>query len=197
MNSPAGVLKAEESVSKLPGPAVQGNRVPRGLPRRTVSAATPPSQVARPLHPFSEEDSELPTVWRTIMAGQKEQGPQRPMKGFRPGKAPPELRKRQAKQQFRDLTPTQERLVETFAERTPEEARALIRRWTTGLLIAALVLTALAVALFFWSTIAGVIVAILAVVVWFVWDRMRRQRAAFEQMADAVTRAGGKKRRGR
>lgn len=131
------------------------------------------------------------------MAGQKRQGPQRPVKGFRPGKAPPELRKRQAKQQFRDLTPTQERLVETFAERTPEEARALIRRWTIGLLVGALVLTVLAVALFFWSTIAGVVVAVMAAVVWFVWIRMRRQRTAFEELADAVTRAGGRKRRER
>lgn len=116
------------------------------------------------------------------------QGPQQPIKGFRPGKEPPQLRKQQAKRQFRDLSPTQAKLVETFAERTPEEARALIRRWRITLLVAAIALAVLAGLLFLWSAIAGGIVAILAVVVFFLWWRVRRQSADLEAIADTVSR---------
>lgn len=117
-------------------------------------------------------------------------GPQQPMRGFRPGKEPPQLRKQQAKQQFRDLSPTQEKLVEMFAERTPDQARAMVRRWTTTLLVLTVVVAALAVALFFWSVVAGVIVALVAAVLLYFWLRLRGQRAAFEAMADAISGRG-------
>lgn len=123
-------------------------------------------------------------------------GPHQPIKGFRPGKEPPQLRKQRAKQQFGDLSPTQERLVEAFAERTPEEARGLIRRWKLGLLGAAVALAILAAVLFAWSAIAGAIVAVLAIVVFFLWWRVRRQSAELEAMADAIT-GRPKGRRGR
>ena len=108
------------------------------------------------------------------------------MRGFRPGKEPPHLRKQQAKQQFRDLSPTQEKLVEMFAERTPDEARAMVRRWTTTLAVLTLLVAAIAVALFFWSIVAGVIVALIAAVLLYFWLRLRAQREAFEAMADAI-----------
>jgi hypothetical protein len=129
------------------------------------------------------------------MARGRGQGPQRPIKGFRPGREPPELRKRRAQEQFGDLTGAQKRLVEVFSSRTPEEARALIDRWTTGLLVAAAVLLAGAVALFFWSTVAGAIVAALGGLVLVLWWRIRSQREALETMADAVT--GPRRGRGR
>ena len=129
------------------------------------------------------------------MARGRGQGPRRQVKGFRPGKEPPELRKRQARQQFGDLSPAQQRLVEVFAERTPEEARALLRRQRNGLLAGALLVTILAIALFFWSAIAGAIAAVGAAVLFFLWWRLHQQREAYEAMVDAVSGPVGKKRR--
>ena len=131
------------------------------------------------------------------MARNRGQGPQRQIKGFRPGKEPPRLRKQAAKQQFGDLSPSQARMVEMFAERTPDEARALIRRWRIWLLAGAIALAVLAAGLFIWSTIAGVIVAILALVVLFLWLRLHRQREGLEAMADAVSGRGQTRRKPR
>ena len=128
------------------------------------------------------------------MARGRGQGPQRPIKGFRPGKEPPELRKRRAQEQFGELSGAQRQLVDLFATRTPEESRALIRRWTVGLLAAAVVLLAAAIALFLWSTVAGTVVGVLAVILLVLWWRIRSQRAALETMADTV---GGPGRGGR
>ncbi|MEX0891935.1 MAG: hypothetical protein WEB88_07155 [Gemmatimonadota bacterium] len=118
------------------------------------------------------------------------------MKGFRPGKEPPQLRKQRAKQQFGQVSATQERLIEMFAERTPAESRALIRTWTLGLLGAALVLVVLGAVLYVWSLVAGVIVHVLAAVALFFWWRLHRQREAFAAMADTVSGSGkGRSRR--
>ena len=131
------------------------------------------------------------------MARGRGQGPQqRPVKGFRPGKEPPKLKKRRAREQFGEMNAAQERMVDLFADRTPEEGKALIRRWRIGFLTASILLTVLAVALFFWSTVAGVIVALLAVVVWVLWWRVQRQQEAFDTMADAVSGSGRRGRRG-
>ena len=122
------------------------------------------------------------------------QGPQRPIKGFRPGKEPPQLRKRMARQQFGDLSPTQERLVDVFAERTPDEARGLIRRWKNVLLGVAIVLAALAAILSTWSLVAAIIAGILAIVAFFLWWRLRRQSAELAAMADAISGRTGRRR---
>lgn len=114
------------------------------------------------------------------------------VKGFRPGKEPPELRKQHAKQQFGELSGTQERLVELFAERSPAESRALIRRWLVGLLITAIVLAVAAGVLAIWSTIAAIVVGVLAIVVLALWWRLRGQREGFEQMADVVSGSGSR-----
>ncbi len=119
---------------------------------------------------------------------------QRPVKGFRPGKEPPELKKRRAKEQFGDVTGMQERLIELFAERSPEASRRLIRRWVVGLLAGAIALAAVAVVLYLtWSTIAAVITAVLAVLVAVMWWRIRSQQPDLETMIDAVS-GGGKPR---
>ncbi len=68
------------------------------------------------------------------MGRRRGQGPQQQIKGFRPGKEPPGLRKAHAKKQFGDMNAAQERMVELFAERSPEESRKLISRWKTGAL---------------------------------------------------------------
>ncbi len=122
-------------------------------------------------------------------------GPQRPIKGFRPGKEPPELRKKRAKEQFGELSGAQERLVELFADRTPQEARTLIRRWAMGLLAGAIALAVLAVALFPWSAVAGVVVGVLAIVLLALWWRIHSQREALETMADSVSGPGKGRRR--
>lgn len=125
------------------------------------------------------------------------QRPQRPIKGFRPGKEPPQLRKRRAKEQFGDVGPAQERLIEVFAERTPQQARTLLRRWTIGLLTGAIVLAALAALLYAWSIIATVVAGLLAVVLLVLWWRLRRQRPDLEAMADAISGTRGRRRKGR
>ena len=116
------------------------------------------------------------------------------VKGFRPGKEPPKLKKQRAKQQYGELTSTQERLVELFAERTPEESRALIRRWILGLLIAAIVLALGAGLLALWSWIAAGVAGVLAAVVLGLGWRLRSQREGFEAMADTVAGAGPRRR---
>jgi Flp pilus assembly protein TadB len=118
------------------------------------------------------------------------QGPQRPIKGFRPGKEPPELRQRLAKNQFRDLSPTQQRLVELFAGRSPAESKALVRRWLLGLVAAGVILGVAALALSAWSLVAGIIVAILAAGALFLAWRLQLQREALGAMADAVGQRG-------
>jgi Flp pilus assembly protein TadB len=131
------------------------------------------------------------------MARQGRGGGQRPIKGFRPGKEPPELRKRRAKEQYGDVSATQERLIEVLAERTPGEARRLIRRWRIGLLAGAIVLAVVAAALLAWSWIAAAIAGVLAVVLLGLWWRMNRQREALEAMADAVGGPGKGRRKRR
>ena len=128
---------------------------------------------------------------------QRRGGPQSPVPGFRPGKEPPQLRKQRARQQFGDVSPTQGKLIEAFAERTPEEARSLIRRWLITALVAAIALGILGILLMTWSVLAGVLVLIVAAGVLFLWWRLRRQRNDLETMADAVSGGGGSRRKGR
>lgn len=125
------------------------------------------------------------------------QGPQRPVKGFRPGREPAHIRKQQAKQQFTGLDSRQERLVELFAERTPAESRQLMRSWRTRLLAGAAVLAVLGAVLYFWSLIAGITVHAIAAVVLFFWWRLYRQSDALDAMADAVSASPQGRRRRR
>lgn len=122
----------------------------------------------------------------------KRSGPQRPVPGFRPGKEPPQLRKRRAMERFGDVGWAQERLIAVFAERSPAESRKVIRRWTLALLAVGIVLAVAGAALYVWSVIAGVVVHVVAAVVVVLWWRVHRQREALEAMADAVGGPGGK-----
>jgi Flp pilus assembly protein TadB len=120
-------------------------------------------------------------------------GPQRPMKGFRPGKEPPQIRKQRAKQQFGEVSASQERLIEMLSERSPEEARGLMRRWRIGLLVAGIVLAIGGGVLWVWSLVAGIVMEVLALVALALWWRLQRQREALDAMVKAVSGSGGRK----
>jgi Flp pilus assembly protein TadB len=115
------------------------------------------------------------------------------IKGFRPGKEPKQLRTQAAKQQFGEMNAAQERMVEFFAERTPEQSRKLLARWRTWSAVAGVVLSALSVWAWMWHWIAGVVVGALAAGLFLVHLQLRSQRASLEAMADAV--AGGRRKR--
>lgn len=115
------------------------------------------------------------------------------MKGFRPGKEPKQLRKRAVKQQFGEMNAAQERMLELFSDRTPDESRALLARWRLWSLVGGIVLSVLSVLAWSWHWIAGLVVGLLAAGVFFVHLRMRAQRAALEAMAEVA--AGGRRKR--
>lgn len=117
------------------------------------------------------------------------------VKGFRPGKEPPHLRKQAARQQFADLSPAQERMVELFSDRSPQESRAMLAQWRRLSLGAAIALLLLAIAAWWWTPIAGVVVGLAAVAAGFIHLRLRLQRAALESMADAVAGVRGGRRK--
>ncbi len=122
------------------------------------------------------------------MARGRQGGQQPQLKGFRPGKAPPELRKRAAKQQMGQMNSAQEKLVDLFAGKSPAESRKLIARWVTWTLIGAIALTLLSLLAWSWSWIAGVPVSVLAGGLFFVHLRLRRQRSQLEEVADTVAK---------
>lgn len=114
-------------------------------------------------------------------------GRRRPVKGFRPGKEPPQLRKQRAKQELGEASGAQERLLEIFAERSPEESRRLMRRWRIGFLAGTVVLAAAVPVVVGWSVVAGVVVGLLALVCLVIWLRLRSRREAMEAMIDMVS----------
>jgi Flp pilus assembly protein TadB len=120
--------------------------------------------------------------------GRSGRGQQPQIRGFRPGKEPAHLRKQRAQQQLGpDANWAQKRLVDVLAERSPEEARAMMRRWRMVLLVGVIVLALLGAALYAWSLVAGIIVHVLAAALFLFWIQLRRKRRDFETMADLVS----------
>ena len=113
-----------------------------------------------------------------------------PVRGFRPGKEPPQIRKRIAMQQYGEVSATQERLIEMFSQRSPEEAKRMMARWRVGLLAGAVALVLIGAGLYLWSLVAGLIVHALAVAVFYLWWRLRMQRETLDTMADTVAGRG-------
>lgn len=125
------------------------------------------------------------------MRRMQQQTPQ--VKGFRPGKAPKQLRKNAAKQAMGDMTKAQERMVDLFADRSPEESVKLIGRWVRWSLVGGILLSVLGVIAFTWTWIAGVPLLLLAGFVLFNHIRLRAQRTQLEEMAAAVAKVTGGK----
>lgn len=120
----------------------------------------------------------------------KGKGRPRPMKGFRPGKEPSELRKRRAKARLNDDAAwTQEKLIDAVGDRSPDEVRTMVRRWTLILLGATVVLAVVGALLYGWSRIAGIAVHVLTFVAAFLTFRLWRQREDLVKLAEWVRRA--------
>jgi Flp pilus assembly protein TadB len=118
--------------------------------------------------------------------------PTRPIKGFRPGREPAHLRKRQAKAQLGDdASWAEKQAVELVADRSPGEVRSVMKRWIWGLLAATVVLAVAGTLLYAWALWAGIVVHLLAAAAGFLWYRMRRQRDRLVQMAEAFGKPSG------
>lgn len=112
---------------------------------------------------------------------------QQPIKGFRPGKEPPQLRKKRARAQLgKDASWAQKQVVEAVGDKSPEEVQALMNRWTTILFIVTLALLGGGLLLYMWSIIAGVVVHLLTLGAAFLWFRVRGQRNQLVAMAESM-----------
>lgn len=114
-------------------------------------------------------------------------GPQRPVKGFRPGKEPAHLKRQRAKARLgSDAGWAQKQAVEAVAGRSPAEVRAMVRRWSLLLAVAGLLLVVAGVFLYGWTWMAGAAVHALAVVLFFLAYRIRKQGPGLEEMAKSL-----------
>ncbi|MGD2046390.1 MAG: hypothetical protein PVJ80_06305 [Gemmatimonadota bacterium] len=122
------------------------------------------------------------------MAGKKgRRGPQRAVKGFRPGKEPPHLKRKQAKAQLgKDATWAQKQTVEAIAGRSPDEVRTMVQRWSLGIGAGGLLLAVLGFFLYSWLWPVGAGVHVLAVALFFLAYRVRKQGPGLEEMADSL-----------
>lgn len=125
------------------------------------------------------------------MAGRKSKkgggGPARPVKGFRPGKVPPHIQRRQAKAQLpTDAGWAQKQMVDAVAGRSPSEVRAMLRKWTLVLLGGAAVLALAGALLYSWSVVAGVVVHLITAALLFLGYRLRKQGRVLVEIAESL-----------
>lgn len=112
---------------------------------------------------------------------------QRPVKGFRPGKEPAHLKKQRAKAQLpRDASWAQKQAVEAVAGRSPQEVEALVRKWTLGVLAAAVLLAVAGALLYAWSMVAGIVAHALALALFFLGFRLRKHGQGLVEMAKSL-----------
>jgi Flp pilus assembly protein TadB len=110
-----------------------------------------------------------------------------PIKGFRPGKEPAHLRRRQAKAQLGpDANWAQKRMVDAIGDQSPRDVEKMLNRWVRILLAVAIALVALGAFLYTVSLVAGIVVHVLAALALFAAFRMRRQREQFVRMAESL-----------
>ena len=125
----------------------------------------------------------------------------RQIKGFRPGKEPPELRRRQARESLGpNASWAQKQMVDLIGERRPDEVAAMVRRWSLGLAALGACLVLGGVFLYAWSTVAGISVHIVAAALFFLAFRVNRQGGSWVDAAQSMhppkgsRRSRGKKR---
>jgi hypothetical protein len=119
--------------------------------------------------------------------GGRSRGGQQQIKGFRPGKAPAQLKKQMAKAQLgSDATWLQKQTVEAIAGRTPQEVQATVRKWSVGLGAGAALLAVLGFFLYRWSVAAGVVVHVLTAVLIFLAYRLKTQGRGLAEMAGSL-----------
>ena len=119
--------------------------------------------------------------------GRRGHGAQRSMKGFRPGKEPTHLKKQMARAQLgSDASWIQKQTVEAVAGKSPQEIGAMVRKWTVGLVVGAVLLGVLGVFLYAWSLAAGVVVHVLTVGLLFLAYRFGRQGQGLEDLAKSL-----------
>ena len=110
-----------------------------------------------------------------------------PVKGFRPGKAPPHLKRQQAKAQLgSDAGWAQKQAVEAVAGKSPEEVRAMVRKWMIAFFMGAVLLGLIGVLLYSWSVVAGVVIHIITAVLLVLGYRLRKQGDRLVQVAESL-----------
>jgi Flp pilus assembly protein TadB len=125
--------------------------------------------------------------------GRRGRGQQQSIKGFRPGREPAQLRRQRAQAHLGpDANWAQKRLVDALADRSPEEARGMLRRWRLGLMAGVIVLAAAGTLLYRWSVVGGILVHVVAAGLLALWFQLRRKQSDFETLADLVS---GRRRR--
>ncbi len=118
------------------------------------------------------------------MAARKGGGPQRPVKGFRPGKEPPQLRKQRAKAQLgKDASWAQKRTVDAIAGRSPQEVQKMVLTWSRGLFAGGGLLAVGGVFLYGWAVAAGVVAHLVSAALLFLGYRIGKQGAGLVDMA--------------
>ena len=125
------------------------------------------------------------------MTKKKRQGRSRagasPARGFRPGREPAHLKKKRVRVLLgNDASWIQKQAVEAVAGRSPTEVRGMVRKWSQGLMVGAVLLSLLGIALFAWNLVAGVVVQVIAIVVLFLAYRLRKQGQGMVDMAESL-----------
>ena len=122
-----------------------------------------------------------------MAAKKRGHGPQRPVKGFRPGKEPAHLKRQRAKAELgKDASWAQKQTVEAIAGRSRDEVRVMVRRWSLGMTLAGVLLVVLGGFLYSWTWVAGAVVHVVAGVLFVLAYRVRKQGPGLEQMADSL-----------
>ena len=76
--------------------------------------------------------------------------------------------------------------MEAVAGRSPAEVRAMVRKWSLGLTVGAVLLAVLGTVLLVWSVAAGVVVLVFFVVLAFLSYRVRKQGSGLVDMAESL-----------
>ncbi|HSR42541.1 MAG TPA: hypothetical protein VLL48_10220 [Longimicrobiales bacterium] len=114
-------------------------------------------------------------------------GRPRPVKGFRPGKEPPHLKKQRAKARLgSDASWLQKQTVEAIVGRSPREVETMVRNWSVGLLVVAIALAVLGVFLYRWSLVAGLVAHAVTLLPLFLAYRLRKQGPGLVEMAETL-----------